>query len=116
MHRLVATIALVAFAGWILVVRESRRHIDGDAAHGVARLFEGVQVDTDEIVNPDAEKVREERILDRSARVDRAPRLRPLAEPPRRVREVDALLRGLAVAERDGHVPVARDRDLRNLG
>src|SRR5579863_653108 len=115
-HSLNPAVTLVALARRVLVVGESRRHVNRDSAHRINGLLEGIEVDPDEIVDPDTEQVREQRIRDSRARVDRACGLGPLAEHPGGVREVDALLRRLAVAQRDRHVPVARDRDLCDLG
>src|SRR5579863_3445514 len=115
MHGLVTAVALSALAGGILVVRKPCRDVDRDPADRVDSLLESIEVDPDEIVDPDPEQMRHQRIRDRRAGIHRTRGLWAFTKHPGGVREVDALLSRLAVAQRDGHVPVARDRDFRNL-
>ena len=82
MHRLVRAVPLVAFAGRVLIVGEPRRHIDVDAADSVHRLLERLEIDTDEVVDADAEQM-----LDAAGRRPRRRhRLRSPAPDPHRAR------------------------------
>ena len=114
-HGLVPAVAEIAFARRVLVVGECDGHVDVDAADRVDRLLERIEVNTDEVVHTDPEQMREQRISNRGSRVHGARRLRSFAEHARGVREVDALLGRLAVAQRNGDIPVAWDRDLGDL-